>query len=324
MSGGDGKERHMTGQNHCGQPLAKASTAEQSIRGQAVDGVTSNEQVLHREDQHLLFAVEDGIATITLNRPKAMNAFSVPMIEAWVSALEQCRDREDIRVVVVTGHGRAFCAGGDVRAMRDGKGFLAQDEQAEERDTYSTGLARKNSLWKLIQRVPLTLEQVDKPVIAALNGDAIGAGLDMALMCDMRVAADTARFAEGYVKLGIVPGDGGAYFLPRLVGMAKALELLLTGDMIDAQEALRIGMVNRVVPADQVLDEAYKLARKIAAQPPVAVQLIKRAAYQSANTDLRTALDLVSSHMGIVTETDDHLEAMKAFLEKRPGVYQGK
>lgn len=272
--------------------------------------------------EHLLFDVQDGIATITLNRPDALNAFSVPMIEAWVAALEACRDREDIRVVVVTGAGRAFCSGGDVRAMREGKGFLAQGE--EELDTHSTALARKNSLWKLIQRVPLTLEQVDKPVIAAVNGDAIGAGLDMALMCDMRIVSDTARLAEGYVKLGIVPGDGGAYFLPKLVGMAKALELLLTGDLIDAKEAERIGLVNRVVPQERLLEEAYALARKIAAQPPVAVRLIKRAAYQSQRTDLRTALDLVSSHMAIVTETEDHLEAVRALLEKRPGVYHGK
>jgi enoyl-CoA hydratase/carnithine racemase len=272
--------------------------------------------------EHLLFEVRDQIATITLNRPESLNAFSVPMIEAWVQALEECRDREDIRVIVVTGAGRAFCAGGDVRAMREGRGFLEQGET--ELDTCSTGLARKNSLWKLIQRVPLTLQQVDKPVIAAMNGDAIGAGLDMALMCDMRVAGDRARLAEGYVKLGIVPGDGGAYYLPRLVGMAKALELLLTGDMIDAAEAERIGMVNRVVPHEQVLDEAYILAAKIAAQPPVAVQLIKRAAYQSATVDLRTSLDLVSSHMAIVTETEDHLEAVKALLEKRQGVYMGR
>jgi enoyl-CoA hydratase/carnithine racemase len=273
-------------------------------------------------EKHLLFDVQEGIATITLNRPDARNAFSVPMIEAWVAALEECRDRDDIRVVVLTGNGPSFCAGGDVRAMREGRGFLEQGDT--ELDTHTTGLARKNSLWKLIQRVPLTLEQVDKPVIAAVNGDAIGAGCDMALMCDLRVSADTARYAEAYVKLGIVPGDGGAYFLPRLVGMAKALELLLTGDMIDAEEALRIGLVNRVVPQEQLLEETYRLARKIAAQPPVAVQLIKRAAYQSVRTDLRTALDLVSSHMAVVTETEDHLEAMKAMFEKRKGVYKGK
>jgi enoyl-CoA hydratase/carnithine racemase len=277
---------------------------------------------MSQTDAHLLFDVQDHIATITLNRPDALNAFSIPMIEAWVAALEACRDRDDIRVVVLTGAGRAFCSGGDVRAMREGKGFLAQGD--EEIDTYSTGLARKNSLWKLIQRVPLTLEQVDKPVIAAVNGDAIGAGCDMALMCDLRVASSTARFSEGYVKLGIVPGDGGAYFLPKLVGMAKALELLLTGDLIDAAEAERIGLVNRVAAPERLLEETYALARQIAAQPPVAVRLIKRAAYQSQRTDLRTALDLVSSHMAVVTETEDHLEAVRALLEKRPGVYHGK
>jgi len=273
-------------------------------------------------EPHLLFEVAEGIATITLNRPDARNAFSVPMIEAWVQALEECRDRDDIRAVVVTGSGKAFCAGGDVRSMREGRGFLEQGEV--ERDLHTTGIARKNSLWKLIQRVPLTLEQVDKPVIAAVNGDAIGAGCDMALMCDMRIASSAAKFAEAYVKLGIVPGDGGAYFLPRLVGVAKALELLLTGEVIDAAEAQRIGLVNRVVEPDQLLEEAYKLARKIAAQPPIAVQLIKRAVYQSINTDLRTALDLVSSHMAVVTETEDYKEAMQAMFEKRQGVYQGK
>jgi enoyl-CoA hydratase/carnithine racemase len=273
-------------------------------------------------NDHLLFEVKDFIATITLNRPESLNAFSVSMIRAWIEALEEGRDRDDVRVIVVTGAGRAFCAGGDVRAMQQGRGFLAQGEA--ELDTYSTPLAVKDSLWKLIQRIPLTLESIDKPVIAAINGDAVGAGLDMALMCDLRLAADNARLSEGYVRVGIVPGDGAAYYLPRLVGPAKALELLLTGDRLTAQEAERIGLVNRVVPADQLLEETYKLAAKLAAQPPVAVQLTKRAVYQSARTDLRTSLDLVSSHMAVVTRTEDHLEAVRALLEKRPPVVKGK
>ncbi len=198
------------------------------------------------QQTHLIFSVKDHVATITLNRPESLNAFSVPMIRAWIAALEECRDRDDVRVIVVTGAGRAFCAGGDVRAMEQRRGFLAQGEA--ELDTYSTPLAVKDSLWKLIQRIPLTLESIDKPVIAAINGDAVGAGLDMALMCDLRLAAEGARLSEGYVRVGIVPGDGAAYFLPRLVGPAKALELLLTGDRVTAREAERIGLINKVVP----------------------------------------------------------------------------
>lgn len=263
---------------------------------------------------HLLFEVDGPVATITLNRPEALNAFSVGMLRDWVRALEEIRDREDIRVAILTGAGRAFSAGGDVRAMTAGRGFLAQG--GDELDTYSSPLAVKNSLWKLIQRVPMTLETVDKPIIAAINGDAVGAGLDMALMCDLRIAAEGARFSEAYVRLGVVPGDGGAYFLPRLVGVAKALELLLTGDRLGAEEAARIGLVNRVVPDGRALEEARALAARIAAQPPTAVQLIKRAVYQSARADLRTALDLISSHMAVAVSTEEHRQAVRDLVAR--------
>ncbi len=186
----------------------------------------------------LLYTIDEGVATITLNRPERLNAFDEEMIELWVDALGDARQNEAVQVIVVTGAGRAFCSGGDVGGMAG--------------RAPRTGLEHKRWLER-IHRVPLTLEQIDKPVIAALNGPAVGAGLDMALMCDLRYAAAGIRVSEGYVKVGLIPGDGGSYFLPRLVGTARALELLWTGDPIDADQAERIGLVNRVVPADELL-----------------------------------------------------------------------
>jgi enoyl-CoA hydratase/carnithine racemase len=250
----------------------------------------------------LKFEVEQGVGTITLNRPDKLNAFNRAMIRDWLAALEECERRDDIRVIVLTGAGRAFCSGGDVNDMDN-----------RERSNWST----KDYLWEQIHRIPLTLERIDKPVIAALNGPATGAGLDMALMCDIRFAAEEAKFAETYVKVGLVPGDGGAYFLPRLVGMPKALELLWTGDFVDAREAERIGLVNRVYPGAQLMEETMKFARRLADGPSRAIRMIKRVAYQSQRSDLRTSLDLVSSHMGLVTQGEEHKEGVRAFIEKR-------
>lgn len=268
----------------------------------------------------LLFEVKDGIATITLNRPEARNAFSVEMIELWIKALEEVRDNDDIRVLVITGNGRAFCAGGDIKSMQKGLGFL--DLNGREEDFSTTGLARKNSLWKHVQRIPLLMEEIDKPTIAAINGDAIGAGLDMTLQCDLRIASSQARFGEGYVKVGIVPGDGGGYYLPRLIGLDKALELLWTGRIIDVEEASQIGLITRYVAHDDLMDEVYKVASTFAEGPQQAIRLIKRTVYQGQRTDLRTSLDMVSSFMGLVTEHPDYEEGMNAIIEKRKPKFQ--
>jgi enoyl-CoA hydratase/carnithine racemase len=258
----------------------------------------------------LLYEIaEDGVATITLNRPERLNAFTRTMIDLWVEALEDARGNEAVRVVVVTGAGRAFCSGGDVGAM-------------DERPTDLTGLDQKRWL-EVIHRVPLTLETVDKPVIAALNGVAVGAGLDMALMCDLRYAAAGTRFSEGYVKVGLIPGDGGTYFLPRLVGTARALELLWTGDFVSAEEAEGIGLVNRVVPCDELMSTVHELAARLASGPSAALRIIKRAVYQGQRMDLRTHLDLISSHMAVIRQTADHREGARAFVEKRPPRFTG-
>jgi len=258
----------------------------------------------------LLYEVRpDGVALIILNRPERLNAFTRKMIDLWVGALEDARGNDAVQVVVVTGAGRAFCSGGDVGGMN-------------ERPTDLTGLDHKRWL-EVIHRVPLTLETLDKPVIAAMNGVAVGAGLDMALMCDLRYAAAGSRFSEGYVKVGLIPGDGGTYFLPRLVGTARALELLWTGDFISAEDAASIGLVNRVVPADELLPTTLDLAARLASGPTVAIRTIKRAVYQGVRMDLRTHLDLISSHMAIVRQTHDHREGARAFVEKRPPRFVG-
>ncbi len=257
----------------------------------------------------LLYEVKDRIATITLNRPDKLNAFTGPMIEAWARSLGDAQADDAVNVVVVTGAGRAFCAGGDVGRMGQGA---------------PTPLEHKNQLWENIHRVPRTLEAMDKPVIAMVNGLAVGAGMGMCLMCDVRVASEDARFSTGYVKVGLVPGDGDTYFLPRLVGPAKALELLWTADFVEAPEALRLGIVNRVVPGAQLPEVTYALARQIADGPQIPIRMIKRLVYQSLRLDLRTHLDLVSSHMAVVRQTIDHAEGVAAFKEKRTPRFQGR
>lgn len=260
----------------------------------------------------LLFEVNDHIATITLNRPEAYNAFSDEMITEWIKALETVRDSDDIRVVIVKGNGKSFCAGGDIKAMQAGDGFFHSEE-----DLSSTGLARKNSLWKKIQRIPLLLEEIDKPVIAQVHGFAMGAGLDMALMCDIRITAKSTKISESYINVAIVPGDGGAYYLPKLIGIDQALDMFWTARVLTADEAKEKGVVTFVVEDDEL--EAYTLnyAKQLASRPATTLQFIKRAVYQSQRMDLRSALDYISSQMAIVTELDDFKEGVSAVVEKR-------
>lgn len=260
----------------------------------------------------LLFEVNDHIATITLNRPEAYNAFSDEMITEWIKALETVRDSHDIRVVIVKGNGKSFCAGGDIKAMQAGDGFFRSEE-----DISSTGLARKNSLWKKIQRIPLLLEEIDKPVIAQVHGFAMGAGLDMALMCDIRITAKSTKISESYINVAIVPGDGGAYYLPKLIGIDQALDMFWTARVLTADEAKEKGVVTFVVEDDEL--EAYTLnyAKELASRPATTLQFIKRAVYQSQRMDLRSALDYISSQMAIVTELDDFKEGVNAVVEKR-------
>ena len=257
----------------------------------------------------LLYEVKDKIATITLNRPDKLNAFTREMLDGWAKSLTAAQADDNVHVVIVTGAGRAFCSGGDVGRMREGE---------------PSALDGKNGLWEGVHRIPKQLEQMDKPVIAMVNGLAVGAGMGMSVMCDMRIAAQSARFSTGYVKVGLVPGDGDTYFLPRLVGAAKALELLWTADFIEAPQALELGIVQRVVPDAQLKEATYALARQIADGPQIPIRMIKRLVYQSLRLDLRTHLDLVSSHMGLVRQTADHAEGVTAFKEKRAAKFTGR
>ena len=259
----------------------------------------------------LLYEVKDHLARITMNRPEHLNCFSEEMIHLWTKALEDVRDREDIYAVLLSGNGKAFCAGGDVKAMAAGDGFFESHD-----DISSTALARKNSLWRGIQRIPLILEEIDKPVVDKIQGAAVGAGLDMALMCDVRIAAESATMSESYFNAGIVPGDGGAYFLPRLVGLDKALDMFWTAKVLKGAEAERIGLVTHVVPDDQLDDYVEQYMQKLLDAPQTAMRLTKRAIYQSEQSSLRVSLDMVSSFMGIVTELDDYRTRTAALVEK--------
>lgn len=270
---------------------------------------TADEDILTTMTPELVYEVTDGVALIRLNRPHHMGAFTWPMITEWAQRLREAQEDENVRVVVLTGTGDGFCTGVDLAAL----------DEIE-----ATPIERKRMLTDRVHRVARAVEDLDKPMIAAVNGLALGAGMDMTLMCDMRFAARSATFCEGYIRVGLIPGDGGAFYLPRLVGPAKALELLMTGDFVDAEEAKRIGIVNRIYEDESLLEETMKFAADLASKPPIAMSMIKRAVYQSMRTDARTALDLVSSHMAVVQSTEDWQEAMSAFREKRQGIYRNK
>jgi 2-(1,2-epoxy-1,2-dihydrophenyl)acetyl-CoA isomerase len=259
--------------------------------------------------EDLLFEVTDGVAVMTLNRPGKLNAFTGDMLHGLVAALDECDRRDDVRVAVLTGAGRGFCSGGDVGGMGGG---------ADNRPHVT-----KNRIWNEIQAFPKRAARFEKPLIAAVNGVAAGGGMDLALACDIRVAGQSARFAETYAKIGLLPGGGGAWFLPRLVGTARALELLWTAEFVDAEQARAIGLVSHVFPDAVLMNETLALARRIAAMPPLSVRLIKRAVYQGMSVDMTTAFDLISSHIAIARAGHDHTEAMAAFHEKRSGHYEG-
>lgn len=245
-----------------------------------------------------------GVVTLTLNDPASRNAISgLPMIEALLTALSEVEADPGSRAIVLTGSGTAFSSGGNIKAMGEGQG-LVDAVPARTRLNYRTG----------IQRLPLAFEALELPVVAAINGPAIGAGCDLALMCDIRIAGRSAKFAESFVKLGIVPGDGGAWLLPRVVGFAKASEMALTGDLVEADEALSIGLVSRVVDDDNLLATATVIARRIAANPPHAVRMTKRLLRQASGQNLTSFLEVSAAMQAIAHHTDDYRNALGAML----------
>ena len=253
------------------------------------------------------------LAWMVLDRPQARNAWSDGMLASFCAALDRIEQDRSIRVVALTGAGKAFSAGGDLKAMRDRTGMFAGDSK-ELRDRYLRG----------IQSVPRRLARFDKPIIAAVNGAAIGAGLDLSCMCDLRICSTKAKFGSTFVKVGLVPGDGGAYLLTRAVGYARAAELILTGRVFDAQEALGMGLVSRVVEPSELEGATRQLASGIAANSPVAVQLAKAALQRSADLPLHTALELAATYQGIAQHTQDHMEGVHAILERRTPDFEGR
>ena len=256
---------------------------------------------------------EDGVALVTLNRPESRNALDPDVQEALVAAVLRLDADPAVRVAILTGAGSAFSAGGNVRRMGAAASGPAERAPAEARLYY-----KRN-----IQRIPVAFERVEVPIVAAVNGPAMGAGCDLACMCDLRIAAEGARFAESFVKLGIIPGDGGAWLLPRVVGFAKAAEMALTGDALSASEALACGLVSRVVPDAELLPAARELAGRIAANPPHAVRMARRLLREAWNNRLDAVLELSAAMQAVAHTTADHKEAMAALREKRPPRFTG-
>lgn len=261
----------------------------------------------------VLMEVNDTIATLTLNKPELRNPISdVDMVEALLQALDRLNADLSIRAAILTGAGKAFSSGGNLQKLGQ-PGELGGGAPADTPRGYVRG----------IQRIPLAFQRLEVPIIAAVNGAAIGAGCDLACMCDIRIAGDSARFAESFIKLALIPGDGGAWLLQRVVGYAKACEMAFTGETIDAMEALQYGLVSRVVPDDELLPAALALAKRIAANPPHALRMTKRLMMQAREMSLDQHLESAAAYQALAHTTADQREAIAAFKEKRPPTFIG-
>lgn len=259
--------------------------------------------------EHLIIRIEQRITTVLLNRPDKLNAFAGRMREEIAEAVEEVASNDEVRAIVITGAGRGFCAGADVQ-------FLG--ELAKSRDT-----ARFQGFLDCGRRVVQAIRHAPKPVIASINGPAAGGGLNMALACDIRLASDKAKFSEAFVKIGLHPDWGGTYFLPRLVGTAKACELMMSGEVLGAYEAERIGLVNRVVPHEQLQAATRELAERLSKMPPLAIKQMKQAIYRGVDADLETMLAIESEAQIACFESNDCVEGVEAFLAKRAPNFKG-
>ncbi len=260
--------------------------------------------------EHILVARADGIGTVTINRPDKLNAFAGRMRQDVAAAVRELASDASVCVLVITGAGRAFCAGADIGYMKD---------LLERGDTENF-----TALVEAGRAVVTTIRETPKPVIASVNGPAAGGGANLALACDLRIASDRASIGQTFSRIGLHPDWGGTYFLPRLVGPSRAFELFASGEMVDAQEALRLGLFNRVVPQDRLAAETTTLARTLAAKPPLALALAKKAVYASESGTLSQMLDLELEHQLRCFASRDAREGFAAFLEKRQPSFQGK
>lgn len=255
----------------------------------------------------IVTSIADGVLTITLNRPDALNAFTVDMKEGLLAAFKDAARNKDVRVVILTGAGRAFSAGQD---LKERAGPDVNDLGTELRQRYNP--------------IILAMRRLEKPVIGAINGVAAGAGISIAIACDILIASDKASFMEAFGRVGLVPDTGSSWFLPRLVGPARAAEMMFTADSVDAASAERIGLVNRVVAADALMDEAHALAARLATAAPIALALAKRALNRALNSTLDDALEFEAQLQSIAGRSADHKEGVAAFVDKRPAKFKGE
>jgi 2-(1,2-epoxy-1,2-dihydrophenyl)acetyl-CoA isomerase len=257
-----------------------------------------------------IYAVQDAIAVITLNRPEKLNSVTLSQLEELIVRLNAYEQDDSVRAIIVTATGRGFCAGAD---LSGGGG----------RSDAATPLGMKLSA-HIYGRICFTLATIEKPVIAAVNGIAAGSGCNLALSCDIVIAAKSARFIQIFIKRGLCPDCGGTYFLPRLIGLAKAKELFFSGDAVDAETALSLGMINRVVDDEQLMPEVTAYAKKLAQAPTRSIGMIKRLLNRAFDSDLLTQLDFEAAYQGLATSTEDMREGWTSFLEKREPRFQGK
>jgi len=262
----------------------------------------------------IILKKEAHIGTITLNRPEKLNAANQQMIQELLFALDDVGKDEEMRVLVFTGAGRGFCSGIDLSAAGG-----ASDEASDE-----TPETFRQSLRHGVQRVTLALQGLEIPTIASVNGAAVGLGFDWALACDIRIGSENARFMVAYTRLGAFPSTGGTYLMPRIMGLAKACQYVFTGDFLEAAEAERLGVLNILVPAEDLEKETTRLAQKIAKGPPIAIRLSKMQAYEALHTDMETALQTAAACQAICFSTSDMLEGVTAFIQKREAEFKGR
>jgi enoyl-CoA hydratase/carnithine racemase len=266
------------------------------------------------EYKTLIVERQDRIMTVTLNRPERLNSLSADLTQELGDLITQLSlGDEDIRCLVLTGAGRAFCAGGDTGGMPGGAG---------ERPRRTAEDARRG--FRSAQRIILGLQRLEIPTIAMVNGDAVGAGFDLACACDLRTAAQTARFMVAYRRIGLIPGWGGAWLYARRLGLSKAAELMFTGDFMPADEGYRLGMINKVVPLEELHAETMALAGRIASGPPISLRLMKQLLYRGLQTDLETSMLMAATGSSITLLSEDHVEGITAFREKRSAEFKGR
>lgn len=259
--------------------------------------------------EEILFEQKEAVAVLTLNRPDIRNAITGDrMIREIEDVCREVQENQKVCALIITGAGSAFSAGGNVKDMKERKGMFSGGP-GELRENYRKG----------IQRIPLALSRIDVPTLAAVNGPAIGAGCDLACMCDIRVAGDKAKFGETFAAVGLIPGDGGAFFLPRVVGFSRALELAFTCRVIDAPEALRIGLVSEVTPQDKLLDRSMEIAEEIARQPAGTLRMAKRLFYFAQGKSLEETLEVSAAMQALCHHTDEHAEALEKLLNRKKG-----